>query len=636
MEGWLLVRGWLTTLAAALLAAAVGASAAPQTPETPGRPLRVLNVEPGTELPYPVALLRGEAPVPDGSILTVAHRGRGAGEDFRTTVQGGRFKALVKLSPGKNELLLSSGALRLPLRLDFRPGRSPYRVRFIYLTDQTGATEYETPRKNDPQNFAERIDTLAKLMQTFVGETMHELGYGRKSFTTELDAAGRVPVLLLHAPKPAADYYELDDLGLYREVSAIIQRQAPSPHVKSVVIMAFSHFDPASKKARAHTALGGGDLGLFGSLGMFTWPDSVGDVPRAFADTTPVDGTRTHDDSAFRSTYWALAATTMGAVLHELGHCFGLPHSSDPFDVMSRGFDHFNRVFTLREPPHARRPSELAFGEREVATFNPVSAARLMYLRHFQARRGERPAKPLPQARLDPATGDLLLNSPHGIGMVAVDADDLSYSTQLYSGSHPRHVRYSLSGPARGAPARGLRVAVMDRLGNETFVDSNLLLDPGECVRSWRVSTQPLPWKGEGRFPTAARTLGEGPPAPETGRVLESRSGYVDLTSVYPGDTSFRYAYARSTLRSDREQRVVLRFYGDDAARVWLNGVLVLEKERPEPSRAEVPLRPGENDLLLVVANRQGDWGFSVRFEAPATGARLKVGSNGAILPSGK
>ena len=62
-------------------------------------------------------------------------------------------------------------------------------------------------------------------------------------------------------------------------------------------------------------------------------------------------------------------------LVHELGHTFDLPHSREPLDVMTRGFDRFNRVFTLVEPPSKLNHQPVRFAEHEAACFAPVSAA---------------------------------------------------------------------------------------------------------------------------------------------------------------------------------------------------------------------------------------------------------------------
>ena len=47
--------------------------------------------------------------------------------------------------------------------------------------------------------------------------------------------------------------------------------------------------------------------------------------------------------------FLGLASSTLGAVMHELLHTFGLPHVPDRLDVMSRGFDYLNRRYTFLE-----------------------------------------------------------------------------------------------------------------------------------------------------------------------------------------------------------------------------------------------------------------------------------------------
>lgn len=49
------------------------------------------------------------------------------------------------------------------------------------------------------------------------------------------------------------------------------------------------------------------------------------------------------DDSNYRGTHGGCLATTLGSVLHELGHTFDLGHTRE--GIMGRGFDYVDRVF---------------------------------------------------------------------------------------------------------------------------------------------------------------------------------------------------------------------------------------------------------------------------------------------------
>ena len=150
-----------------------------------------------------------------------------------------------------------------------------------------------------------------------------------------------------------------------------------------MVLAAFTRKDPESGKMLAHTALGGGNLGLFGSASVFSWPRSLNDAGPAFLDARKVDPKQVHDDSAGRHTWWGCASTTIGATLHEMGHTFGLPHCTDRFGIMTRGFDYFNRFFNLHEPPSGRRLKPFAFGSADEARFADVSSSYLRWSRWF-------------------------------------------------------------------------------------------------------------------------------------------------------------------------------------------------------------------------------------------------------------
>lgn len=51
---------------------------------------------------------------------------------------------------------------------------------------------------------------------------------------------------------------------------------------------------------KAHAALGGGGLALFGSGCLYTWPETLDIVKDALEDQTAVDWKNFMDDSAYR------------------------------------------------------------------------------------------------------------------------------------------------------------------------------------------------------------------------------------------------------------------------------------------------------------------------------------------------
>ena len=347
--------------------------------------IQVVNFTDGTEIDYPVALLRGRLyDETAAEIVCTNLSSQKASRQIHGDAWKGQFKVLAELVPGENELELTSGDHKTTLKLNYKKNSNPLVVRMIYMTDSTGNTDFQTPYENDSQNFKGKLDTALKLMQCFTAETMNDAGLGRKTFNLELDENGDVVVHVFKGKLTAEEYGSGSDNEWYIKVYQEVTPQFPDHSGRNLVIPAYTRFDPEKKKPVCHTALGGGCQALFGSGCMYTWPDSLDGVVKAFTDSTPVDGNRFHDDSAFRSVYWAAASTTIGAALHELGHTFGLPHSNQPRDIMTRGIDQLNRFFVMREAPSRFNRNWLENIDNEAANWSPISAMALNVNPFFQ------------------------------------------------------------------------------------------------------------------------------------------------------------------------------------------------------------------------------------------------------------
>ncbi|MBQ8286350.1 MAG: hypothetical protein IJZ10_08605 [Thermoguttaceae bacterium] len=512
--------------------AADGVSDADGDTTSPTEPIRIENFTSGEAVSYSVALLRGTAPgVERGTVVVENLSSSRPTRVTRAPVVAGRFKVLVELVPGENRLTPAVGGSRIDFFLTRRPDDNPRFVRLIYFVDSTGDETFATPEfwtANDAKNaeigqnrgneavltdgatvetstetartgektsnnFRAKIGTAALLWQTATAERLNDAGYGRRTFSLELDEAGDPIVWVLRGEKTAAEYAALSETerfrAIYREIEAsnlatefaryfvsiafarklseieaaeavgavdgvaqnsenaqneavATTKKAEEERIKAFLTISTIGATSENRKngettslnkeitvgateqngeigqngeikqngeitqndeteengavgeiaelgrpgsTWARVALGGGSVAALDASSLFSWPDSLVDVADAFADARAIPEDFAAD-SGFRRTRWALTASTLGAGLHELGHAFGLDHSTAPTDFMSRGFDRFNRIFTVVEPPDANSPNavEAVFDDESAATWTPESANRLIRSRWIE------------------------------------------------------------------------------------------------------------------------------------------------------------------------------------------------------------------------------------------------------------
>jgi len=342
------------TLAASLLSllAACGGSSGDGTPAQPkpepAKPsaIQISNFSDGETIRYSLPIINGRVNA-DVKSITI----NTAEKAYVADVVDGNFKALIPLRNGLNDISFSAGGQSSRLSINYLAADNPRKVRMMYAiaADDDGSFVAEAGMPNTMEDARKRIVLQALLMQSATAEMLYKATKQRITYALLEDGNGKPTVTTLRLPLTRAQLYAKTDNEIYSVIAKSLQDANMYDKVKSMVIMGFSSYK--NEKFLAHAALGGDNLGIFGGLHLYACPDSLDQLAASFANAKIIDRKFLPDDSGGRETYWAQCATGMGASLHELGHTFGLDHT--PTGIMSRGFDNFNRLFTLREPGFA-------------------------------------------------------------------------------------------------------------------------------------------------------------------------------------------------------------------------------------------------------------------------------------------
>ena len=98
-----------------------------------------------------------------------------------------------------------------------------------------------------------------------------------------------------------------------------------------------------------------------------------------------------------------------------------------------------------------------------------------------------------------------------------------------------------------------------------------------------------------------------------------STSDIIDFNAAFAGQpTTNVVAYAYTTIKSEKEGKVVLSLGSDDGVRIWLNGKLIHDNLlargiTKDEDTVPVTLQKEDNRLLVKVEQGRGGWGFALR-----------------------
>jgi len=370
----------------------------------------VTNWKGGETIHYPLVIIEGEA---GGDAVTIE------GNSF--DVVDGRYVGVAELMLGSNTVKITDDAGKeTELRLTFKEPKTEYRVRTWFVVAKDEPFLFEDGKGGYATDHVKRSDTMVKLIQSMTAEMMREAGYGRKTFAVEL-TDGKVDVQTAKYPESGEDLRAKDGNALWYKMYEWLAPQMDGAKIKNCLLAGYTRWDAETKTNGGGAALGGGYLGYFGTSSMFTWPTSPSEIANCFADATVIDTSLGLDDSAYRSTIWGSCSTTIGAVLHEMGHTFGLPHTNDPQGIMSRGFDFTNRWFVMTEPPSGRNKEPFTITPEQRPRWSKAWAAILNVSPWFQSEDATVPNSLGPKAEL--SEGTVTVASPTGLAVIVAHAD---------------------------------------------------------------------------------------------------------------------------------------------------------------------------------------------------------------------
>lgn len=91
-----------------------------------------------------------------------------------------------------------------------------------------------------------------------------------------------------------------------------------------------------------------------------------------------------------------------------------------------------------------------------------------------------------------------------------------------------------------------------------------------------------------------------------------------------------RFAYMKTTIRSDMAQKVLFGAGSDDGIHVWLNGEMIhscdtLRALKPDEDQFTGSLKAGENLILCKIKQLTQGWGGCLSIRSPNGGPALGV-----------
>lgn len=278
----------------------------------------IYNFKNFTTIPYSVVILEGEVETPcdNESLNFEIKQSNHIHRSVTKLKQNNRFKHLLELHKGANEIEILYCGVSLTLTLYYKP-KTEYCVVPVYIVCKNHDGTFDSPKNTDNSitNACKKIVTGIKLIQCLLAEKFHENGMCRKSFQLESEMADdEVPECRIHYSNldvSKVKQMKEDELW-YTFGRELMNSELANEKFKYVAFLSCTHYngdkydetmtthDDIVSITEAHAALGGGGLAIFGSACLHTWPTNIQDAIMCFEDQSVIDKRQLMDDSCYR------------------------------------------------------------------------------------------------------------------------------------------------------------------------------------------------------------------------------------------------------------------------------------------------------------------------------------------------
>ncbi|XP_037513625.1 uncharacterized protein LOC119390136 [Rhipicephalus sanguineus] len=226
-----------------------------------------------------------------------------------------------------------------------------------------------------------------QILQMVMAETLAAGGVCQKSFCLECTEGGGPMVHVFESKLRYIEARAMTSEDIWNRIATELMSSElrDGDRCKFVAFLSWTRYQgdgvrptmhsEVMKRVTGHAMVGAGGLALCGTGCLYTWAQNVDELSWRLYDTRQVDRLHFMDDSNYRGTLSSCYSSTLGGVLHELGHTFGLGHTAD--GIMGHGFHDISCIYTVSADDsemvanYVSAPATQSLGSGDVIKENP-------------------------------------------------------------------------------------------------------------------------------------------------------------------------------------------------------------------------------------------------------------------------